>query len=146
MGHTVKSATHIVRRPQVCARCRAQYRRRSLCLLVAAALSAPLHAQVAIPSSTTTVNLQTLSPGSTTFQAAASTVVNVSSGSGVVGDNSQNWQLTNYGLITTSSGGAVSAVQLNSAVTNGALLDNYGSITGAGSGLTSARFFDTTEK
>ena len=128
----MKSASHIVRRPQVYARRRAGYRRRSFCILIAAALSTPLHAQVPIPSSTTTVNLQALSPGSTTFQAAASTVVNVTSGNGVAGDNSQNWQLTNFGSISTDSLGGFAAVQLNSASNNGALLDNYGSIAGTG--------------
>jgi autotransporter family porin len=92
-------------------------------------LTPPAHAQVTIPNSTATVQLQVLSPGSSTFQAPAGAVINVASGSAIVGDNTQNWQLTNSGLIrSTSGGGGFGVVQLNSATSGGARLDNFGSI------------------
>ncbi len=104
-------------------------KRTTLSLLVIATLSSSAYGQVTIPSSTTTINLQTLSPGSAVFEAPVGTNVNVGSGSAMIGDNSQNWQLTNRGTITTSSGGNGFALQLGSAAANGVLVNNYGSIT-----------------
>src|ERR1700709_32494 len=78
-------------------------------------------AQSIIPSSTATVTLQTLSPGSATFDAPAGTVVNTSAGNGVDGDNSQNGILTNHGSIT----GAVRGISLFSTTLNGLTLDNF---------------------
>ncbi|WP_438395833.1 autotransporter-associated beta strand repeat-containing protein [Caballeronia sp. DA-9] len=85
------------------------------------------HAQtVSIPSAATTVTLQTLSPGSTTFDAPAATVISASSGDGIDGSNAQNWVLSNHGSIT----GAVAGISLSSAALNGVTLDNFSSIRG----------------
>ena len=84
---------------------------------------------ISLPSTTTTVTLQTLSPGSTTFDAPAGTVINASSGDGVDGNNAQNWVFTNHGSIT----GAAAGVSLSSATLNGLTLDNFSTIKGNGS-------------
>lgn len=106
---------------------RAGFRRRSLCLFIAAALAMPVAAQVTVPSSTTTIVLQTLSPGSANFNVPAGTAINTSAGDGIDGNNAQNWRLTNSGAIN----GAFIGVLLSSATVGGATLDNFSSIRGS---------------
>ncbi|WP_158934279.1 autotransporter outer membrane beta-barrel domain-containing protein [Burkholderia sp. S171] len=80
-----------------------------------------------INSSTTTVVLQTLDPTTATFVAPAATTIKVT-GTGISGNNSKDWQLTNNGSITTTSSGFDAGIQLDSATASGVKLDNFGSI------------------
>lgn len=100
-----------------------------LLISIGAIISQAQAQTISLPSTTTTVTLQTLSPGSTTFDAPAGTVINASSGNGVEGNNAQNWVFTNHGSIT----GAVGGVSLSSATLNGVTLDNFSTIKGNGS-------------
>jgi len=99
-------------------------------VFVAIAFLAQAHAQVVIPSSTSTVQLQVLSPGSATFVAPLGTVVDGGFGTGVLGDASQNWQITNRGTLRTTGISGTSGVDLNSLTTGSLRLDNYGTIAG----------------
>ncbi|PZR46874.1 beta strand repeat-containing protein, partial [Paraburkholderia fungorum] len=101
--------------------------------MIAASVTAPCaSAQVVIPPSSSTIQLQTLSPGASRFDAPSGTVVNAASGDGVSGSNAQNWTLSNEGSIS----GAANGVNLSSAAANGARVDNYGSVQGgANSGI-----------
>ncbi|MEJ8824062.1 autotransporter outer membrane beta-barrel domain-containing protein [Variovorax humicola] len=87
-------------------------------------MALPAQSQVTISSSSTTVVLQTLSPGAASFDAPALTVINTT-GNGIEGDNSQNWILTNSGTVTATTSG----VFLQSQLVNSVQLDNFGSIT-----------------
>ncbi|MFK4442772.1 hypothetical protein ABH944_002882 [Caballeronia udeis] len=94
-------------------------------LISIAAIMSQAHAQtIALPSATSTVTLQSLSPGSTTFDASVGTMINASTGDGVDGNNAQNWVFTNHGSIT----GASLGISLSSATLNGLTLDNFSSI------------------
>ena len=82
-----------------------------------------------INSSTSPVVLQTLDPTTNTFVVPSATTITVNTGNAIAGDNSKNWQLTNSGTITqnTQSTG-IAAIQLNSAITNAATVENFGTI------------------
>ena len=100
-----------------------------LCLIAASVTAPCASAQVVIPASSSTIQLQTLSPGASRFDAPSGTVVNAASGDGVSGSNAQNWTLSNEGSIS----GAANGVNLSSAAANGARVDNYGSVQGGAS-------------
>ncbi len=109
----------------------------SLFLLPASAL-----AQVQIPDSTTTVVLQDLSPGSTTFNVASAVVITTSAGGAIQADSTQDWVLTNAGSVT----GATFGIELGALTATGASFDNTGTVvangaTDAGITFTSAGTF-----
>jgi autotransporter family porin len=107
-------------------------------LPIAATFAPHANAQVTIPSSAATVQLQTLNPTATTFDAPSSTVVNTTSSNGVEGDASKNWVLTNEGSIT----GADNGVRLAAATATGARFDNFGTVGSTStSGVSGAVYF-----
>jgi autotransporter family porin len=101
--------------------------------LLAGALPAErVHAATTVPSSTSTVFLQLLDPASDTFLVPVRTVINnTGSSAGISGDNSKNWQLTNYGSVKAIGSGIV----LGSTTPNSVQLDNFGVIQGITDGL-----------
>jgi autotransporter family porin len=84
-----------------------------------------------INSSTNPVVLQTLDPTTAIFVAPVTTTVTVS-GTAISGDTSKDWQLTNNGSITANGNGNTAGILLSSATVNAALIDNFGTIKGAG--------------
>ncbi len=70
--------------------------------------------------------MQALAPGETTFLVPIGATITTTSGSGVAGDNSQDWRLTNQGSII----GNLSGVAFFSTTPNGARFDNYGTVQG----------------
>lgn len=81
-------------------------------------------ATTTIPSSATTVNLQTLSPTDTSFVLPGTTTVNTTQGDGIDADSSRNWQLLIEGVVNAAS------IGVNFAANNSSLT-NSGTITGA---------------
>lgn len=82
-----------------------------------------------LPTSSTTLNLQTLSPTETSFVLPDTASVTTSQGNGVNGDASRNWQLTIQGVVD-AAGSGVSLSSLDGQTT----INNLGSITGHGAG------------
>lgn len=82
-----------------------------------------------LPTSSTTLNLQTLSPTETSFVLDKNTSVSTSQGNGINGDASRNWQLTLQGVVDAAGSG----VSLSS-VDGQTTLTNFGTITGRGAG------------
>ncbi len=89
-----------------------------------AAVSAVRAQTVTLPTSSG-VALQTYSPGATTFDVPTTSVI---TGSGISGNNAQNWYLT----IEGSVGGTSMGVSLSSATAGGATIDNFGTVTVSG--------------
>lgn len=96
--------------------------------LAAATLVAPyslLHAQVVtVPSSTSTVRLQTLDPAATNFEAPAGTVIAVATDDGLNANNTRNWNLVNRGTITGTNDG----ISLGALTPGGSRFENYGTV------------------
>ncbi|MBB5189509.1 hypothetical protein HNQ50_000219 [Silvimonas terrae] len=96
-------------------------------------LLSPLgHAQITLPSSTgVTVTLNSAYPGEASFTLPAGSQIS-NAGTAVTGDNTQDWQFTNYGTVQNSATVAASALKLGSldVVTTGiaSRVDNYGTI------------------
>ncbi|KPC54425.1 autotransporter outer membrane beta-barrel domain-containing protein [Amantichitinum ursilacus] len=96
-------------------------------------LAGAAQAATPIPSATTTVKLTDLDASSTSFAAAADTVISAS-GAGLSGDKSRDWTITNAGKITGSTIG----VSLSGKSAGGSRLDNAGTIEGKGFGAAGA--------
>ncbi|WP_368541159.1 autotransporter outer membrane beta-barrel domain-containing protein [Enterobacter soli] len=99
--------------------------RHAIPLLVAAAL--PVYADTTIPSQTTTYTLAGTDP----FVMPSPNSINVASGSGIVGDNSQDWQVTIDDGATVT--GNLFGINLNSA-TGTTVLNLGGDVTTTGGG------------
>lgn len=92
-------------------------------------MTSPVHAQVVIPNSTTTVTLQTLDPAATDFVLPVGGTVETTDSEGVVGDNSRDWNVVNRGAITAVNKG----VALQGA-TGAFRFENFGSVSSSGEG------------
>ncbi|UVE19454.1 autotransporter outer membrane beta-barrel domain-containing protein [Pseudomonas sp. LS44] len=106
-----------------------------LALAISVAIPQLSQAQTVIPSSTTTVQLQGVSPTDAEVLLPAGNSVNTAAGNGIEGDTSQDWKLSNQGTISGASHG----VFLQSASGN-ASFDNAGNVSG-GSGSDDAAVF-----
>ncbi len=86
-----------------------------------------LSAQTEIPDASSTVFLQILDPGTALFEMPSTNTV-TSSGNGISGDNSQDWQITLNGSVQADG----NALDLSSATVNGLTVVNSGKIHATG--------------
>lgn len=95
-------------------------------LILAMCLSNEAFAATTIPSSTTTVNLQTLSSTDTSFVLPATGTIRTLQGDGIDADASRSWELLIQGVVNAADIGVNLAGNNNSLVNSGTIGSNGG--------------------
>lgn len=104
----------------------------ALAVLISIGFASPLvGAETTLPSSSSTVTLQSFAPGEFDFVLPNGSLIQTAAGNGIDGDSSQDWQLNVQGSVVAAADG----IHLLSATNNGAQITNSGSISAGGVGI-----------
>lgn len=104
----------------------------ALAVLISIGFASPsARAETSLPSSTTTIELQSFAPGESDFVLPTEARIQTTVGNGIDGDGSQDWLLDVQGSVVAAADG----IHLLSATDNGAQVTNSGSILAGGAGI-----------